>query len=243
MFNILSAPDATPALWSNGNSATASGASTPITQLQSTNVWALRSEVIDGINEIMDEIRLVDEQVQAYSDIIIHPGDYIMVHRPSRTVQKFLTRSKRKFTVFLVVDPTSAATAEDPYVSFRKLLVAGGSTVITVMNTGLMAYMTRVNKVILSARAMTAKGDVIVDSGAAVLARAARERGRTIIVLGGVYKLTPDSQINQDVATEWGDPSKYTSFSDGQMVGHVRVKNAVSEFVPAEFVDTYITNL
>lgn len=243
MFTLLSDPDfdssptSTPRL--------GSGASTPQRHPVSTNVHALRSEVIDGIEEIMDEIRQVDEQVQAYAEIVIHPGDYILVHQPSRTVQKFLMRAatKRKFTLFLVVDPSEAATADDAYASLRKSLSSGGSTVVNIMNVGLMAYMSKVNKVILGARAITRKGGVVVDAGAAVIARAAREQGRTVIVLGGVYKLNPDSRYHDEAFIEWGDPSKYVNFADGEMVEQVRVKNALAEFVPTELVNTYITNL
>ncbi|OTB09031.1 hypothetical protein M426DRAFT_18422 [Hypoxylon sp. CI-4A] len=243
MFNLLSDPDFVPSPSSTPK--LGSGASTPQRFPQSTNMSALRSEVIDGIEEIMDEIKQVDEQVQAYADIVIHPGDYILVHQPSRTVQKFLTRaaSKRKFTLFLVVDPSTASTTEDPYAPLRKSLSSSGSTVVNIMNIGLMAYMSKVNKVILGARAITRKGDVIVDSGAAVIARAAREQGRTVIVLGGVYKLSPDSRSHQETSVEWGDPSEYVSFADGAMVKQVRIKNAISEFIPTELVNTYITNL
>ena len=243
MFNLLADPDTIPPVWSTGASpAPGSGVSTPMVDPQSTDVKALRSEVIDGIEEIMDEIRQVDEQVQAYSDIIIHPGDYILVYQPCKTVQRFLTRSKRRCTVFLVVDP-SAQPADDLYASFRKQMAATGSVVVNIMNTGLMAYMSRVNKVILSARAIMSTGGVLVDGGASVIARAAKELGRTVIVLGGVYKLSPDNQIDQETSTEWGNPSKYVNYSDGRMVRQVTVKNAVTEFVPCELVNTYITNL
>ncbi|KAI0833173.1 nagb/rpia/CoA transferase-like protein [Hypoxylon sp. FL0890] len=243
MFNLLSDPDFVPSPGSTPR--LGSGASTPQRHPHSTNVPALRSEVIDGIEEIMDEIRQVDEQVQAYAEIVIHPGDYVLVHQPSRTVQKFLTRaaSKRKFTVFLVVDPTASSTADDPYAALRKSLTSGGSTVVNIMNVGLMAYMSKVNKVILGARAITRKGGVLVDAGAAVIARAAQEQGRTVIVLGGVYKVSPDSRFHHEDFVEWGNPSKYVNFADGAMVGQVRVKNAIAEFVPAELVNTYITNL
>ncbi len=243
MFNLLSDPDFTPSPGSTPK--LPSGASTPQRHPQSTNVQALRSEVIDGIEEIMDEIKQVDEQIQAYAEIVIHPGDYILVHQPSRTVQKFLTRaaSKRRFTVFLVVDPSTASAPEDPYASFRKSLSSGGSSVVNVMNIGLTAYMSRVNKVILGARAITGKGGVFVESGAAVIARAAHEQKRTVIILGGVYKLSPDSRFHHEGSIEWGDPSKYINFADGTMVGQVRVKNAIAEFIPSDLVNTYITNL
>ncbi len=246
MFNLLSDPNVFAPTGSNASTpGQVSGASTPILIPQATNVSALRSEVIDGIQEIMDEIKMVDEQVQTYADIFIHPGDYILVYQPSRTVQKFLARaaSKRKFTVFLVVDPSSATSSDGQYASLLKSMASNGSSVITVLNAGLMAYMSRVDKVILGARAITAQGGVIVDSGAAAIARAARERRRTVIVLGGVYKLSPESKLLSESQVEWGDPSKYVNFADGSLVSHVRVKNAVSEFLSADQVDTYITNL
>ncbi|KAI1355269.1 initiation factor 2 subunit family protein [Xylaria sp. FL0043] len=247
MFNLLSDPNVFPPTGSNASTpGQLSGASTPILNPQPTNVSALRSEVIDGIQEIMDEIKMVDEQVQAYADIFIHPGDYILVHQPSRTVQKFLTRAavKRKFTVFLVVDPSSAATGSDSqYASLLKSMASNGSSIITVLNAGLMAYMSRVDKVILGARAITAQGGVIVDAGAAAIARAARERRRAVIVLGGVYKLSPESKLLPESQIEWGDASKHVNFTKGDLVSPVKVKNAASEFLPADQVDTYITNL
>lgn len=241
MFGLLSDPNFTPSPGSTPQ--LGSGSSTPQRYPQSTNVQALKSEVIDGIEEIVDEIKQVDEQIQNYADIHIHPGDYIMVYEPTRTVQKFIARasSKRKFIVFLVVDPSS--NSGDPYASFRKALSSGGSTVVNVMNVGLMAYMSRVNKVIIGARAITSTGGVVVDSGAAAIARAAQQQGRTVIVLGGVYKISPDNRSHQETSVEWGSPSKYVNFADGQMVGQVKVKNASSEFIPTEFVNTYITNL
>lgn len=240
MLQLLSDPEHVPP----GSPQFGSGSSTPLFNAQNANVYAFRTEIIEGIEEIMDEIKQVDEQIQAYSDIIIHPGDYILIHQPTRTVQKFLTKaaSKRRFTVFLSVENTLSSAEEDPYASFRKSVTSHGSLVINIMNGGLMAYMSRVNKVILSARAITGKGEVVVDSGAAAIARAARELGRTVVVLGGVYKVSPDSH-ELETHVEWGAPSKYVNFSDGAMVGHVEVKNAVSEFIPAEYVDTYLTNL
>lgn len=246
MFNLLSDPSVLLSPGSNTSTpGQLSGASTPILNTQGTNVSALRNEVIDGIQEIMDEIKQVDEQVQTYADIFIHPGDYILVYQPSRTVQKFLSRaaSRRKFTVLLVVDPSSVADVDGQYASLLKSMTSSGSSVITVLNAGLMAYMSRVDKVILGAQAITAQGGVIVDSGAAAIARAAHERRRTVIVLGGVYKLSPENEVLPEGQVEWGDPSKYVDFSDGSMVSQVKVKNAVSEFLPANQVDTYITNL
>ncbi|KAI2640158.1 initiation factor 2 subunit family protein [Xylaria nigripes] len=245
MFNLLSDPNVISSMGSNASTPRQlSGASTPVLNSQA-NLSSLRSEVIDGIQEIMDEIKMVDEQVQTYADVFIYPGDYILVYQPSRTVQKFLSKaaSKRRFTVFLVVDPSSTTNSEEQYASLHNSLASHGSNVITVLNAGLMAYMSRVDRVILGARAIVAQGGAIVDSGAVSIARAAHECGKTVIVLGGVYKLSPETTFPSEGQVEWGNPSKYVNFADGSMVSHVSIKNAVSECIPAHHVDIYITNL
>ncbi|KAI0389650.1 initiation factor 2 subunit family protein [Xylariaceae sp. FL0594] len=246
MFNLLSDPNDLPSAGSAVSTpGLGSGASTPIGTGQVANVSALRSEVIDGIQEIMDEIKMVDEQVQTYADIFIHAGDYVLVYQPSRTVQKFLTRAaaKRNFTLFLVVDPPSSPSSGERYAPLLKSLAGHGSNVITLQNTGLMAYMSRVDKVILNAHAITGHGGVIVDSGTAAIARAARERRRTVIVLGGVYKISSESKLLPERQIEWGEASKYVDFAEGSLVSHIRINNAISEFLPADHVDTYISNL
>ncbi|KAI0141214.1 hypothetical protein GGR57DRAFT_420420 [Xylariaceae sp. FL1272] len=247
-FNLLSITgDITPTT-ARSNASTpkiGSGTSTPLGPAQSTNVHALRSEVIDGIEEIMDEIKQVDEQIQSYADTFINPGDYVLVHQPSKTVQKFLTRAslKRKFTVFVAVNSSPETKPEDQYASLRKSLASHGSNVIIIMNAGLMVYMSRVDKVILSGRAITAQGGVIVDGGAVSIAQAARERQRDVMILGGVYKVCPDTSIVPEDLVEWGDPSKHVSYGDGVLASQALVRYPVSEYLPGESVNTYITNL
>lgn len=223
-----------------------SGTSTPASwRGNSAQVHALRSEVIDGIEEIKDEISQVDEQIAALADVQIHPGDYVLVHQPSPTVERFLLRAalKRKFTVLIATEPLRKPSSEVQHASFRKKLGSAGITVVNVMNGGLMAYMSRVDKVILGARAIVANGGVVTDAGAAAVARAAKEQGNAVIVLSGVYKLSPENPFDEESLIEWADPSTYVNFSDGQMVSGVEIRSAITELVPPELIDTYITNL
>lgn len=245
LFHLLAVSSPTendPAMLSPfGNS----GASTPSWRGHSAQVHALKSEVIDGIEEIKDEISQVDDQIAALAELQIHPGDYILVHQPSPTVERFILRAalKRRFTLLIATGPLRKESTEVQYASFRKKLMTAGITVINVMNGGLMAYMSRVDKVILGARAVVASGAIVTDAGAAVIARAAKEQGNAVIVLSGVYKLSPDSPFSEESLIEYGDSSSYVSFSDGPMVTGVEIRSALTELVPAEYIDTYITNL
>ncbi|GAB0138358.1 hypothetical protein EsDP_00006593 [Epichloe bromicola] len=224
-----------------------SGTSTPtrITHQTNSQVHALRSEVIDGIEEIKDEISQVDDQIAALAEVQIRPGDHIVLHQPSPTVERFVLRAaaKRKFTVLIATEAPRKQTGEMQYANFRKKLTTSGITVVNVMNSGLMAYMSQVSKVILGARTIVANGGAVTDAGAAAIARAAKEQGIAVVVLAGVYKLSPVNPFDEDSLIEWGDSSSFVSFADGSMVNNVEIRSAVTELVPAEFIDTYVTNL
>jgi translation initiation factor eIF-2B subunit beta len=237
MFNLLSVAEI--------SHSPLTGASTPMSQAQPASVSALRSEVVDGIEEILDEISQADDQIASFAEIQIHPGDYVLAYLPSRTVERFLIKAaaRRRFTVFIAsLDPPQTGTAEAPYAALRKKLNASGVKTISLASNGLMAYMSRINKVVISAKVVYQNGGLLVDSGAAVAAQAAHACSRPVIALGGVYKFCPEDP-SDEVAGESGDSSSYVSYADGLKVDSLEVENTVADYVPPELVDVYLTNL
>lgn len=190
----------------------------------------------------MDELHQASDQIAAFADVQIHPGDHILAFQPSPTVEKFLVRaaSKRHFTALIATGSPTAKGAE-AYGSLKKKLGAAGVKTIHVMSGSYAAYMPKVSKVIVPARAILANGAVIADGGAVVVAKAAKEFAKPVIVLGGVYKLCPENLVEDPV--ELGDSSTFISFTNGPLVDGVNVESAVAELVPPELVDMYITNL
>ena len=203
----------------------------------------MRSEVIDGIEEIQDEIKQVDDQIAAFADIQIHPGDYVMVYRPTPTVEKFLVKaaSKRRFTVLLIGESPRKGE-ETPYASLRKKLAVHHVNTIKITSNSAMAYMARVNKVVLDAQAIDGSGGVLADGGAGVVARAAHEMGRTVIVLGGVYKISPEESLEPDAMVDLGDSAALVDYSKGELI-EADVENVINDYLEAGLVDIYITNL
>lgn len=222
-----------------------SGTSTPQRGHTSAQVYALRAEVIEAIEEIKDEISQVDDQIAAMAEVHVHPGDYVLVHQPSPTVEKFILRAalRRKFVVLIAIDPSDTVDGKSQYASFRKKLIAAGISVINVSNAGLACYMPRVNRVLLGARAIVANGGVVTDAGAVALSRSAKQKGIAVVVLGGVYKLSPQSPFSISSTIEWGNPSAHVNFSNGPLVDGAEVMDGITELVPAEMIDTYISNL
>lgn len=241
MFNLLSVVEPGE---STGTGTPATGASTPVFQATSS-ANALRSEVIDGIEEIMDELSQADDQIAGFAEVQIHPGDYILAYQPSPTVEKFLVRaaSKRHFTALIASGPPGRGAPEASYASLKKKLNAAGVKTIHIMTGNFAAYMPRVSKVVMGASAVLANGAIVTDGGSAVVARAAHEFSKPVIVLGGVYKLCPENSSEVENPVELGDSSSYVSFADGPLVSGVEVENTVSELVSPELIDIYITNL
>ncbi|KAL2016001.1 hypothetical protein VTK56DRAFT_4447 [Thermocarpiscus australiensis] len=238
MFNLLSVanPADTPV----------TGGSTPLSQAQTASVHALRSEVTDGVDEIMDEIHQADDQIASFADIQIHPGDYVLVYQPSKTVERFLVKaaSKRRFTVIIasLEIPRDGASGA-PYAALRKKLNAAGVSTINLASNGLMAYIPRVNKVIFGAKAVFQNGGLLVDSGSCIAAQAAHEYLKPVIVLCPVYKFCPEDPSDEVSRGELGNPCGFVSYTNGPVVEALEIENTVTDYIPPELVDVYLTNL
>ncbi|KAK0671831.1 hypothetical protein QBC41DRAFT_46630 [Cercophora samala] len=238
MFNILSA--------ATNADTPMTGASTPLSQAQPASVHALRTEVINGIEEIMDEIQQADDQIASFADIQIHPGEYVLAYQPTKTVERFLIKAatRRRFTVFIAsIDPIEPGNGEKPYAALRKKLNSHGVTTINLASNGLMAYIPRVNKVIFGAKVIYQNGGLLVDSGACIAAQAAREFLKPVIVLGAIYKFCPEDPSDEAVIGELGNPSSFVSYADGPEVEALDIENTVTDYIPPSLVEVYITNL
>ncbi|CAK7274758.1 GCD complex subunit gcd7 [Sporothrix epigloea] len=240
MFNLLSAVE--PSLMSGDMSSVGSGASTP-TPARTTHpsgggrVAALRDEILDGIEEIKDEIGQSDDQIAGFAESQIRPGDSVLVYEPSCTAERFLIKAaRRKYTLFLV----GAASA-----TLEKKLAMAKCSVIRISRDAVSSYMSRVHRVVLDAHAIAANGGVVTHAGGARLARAAKAAGRTVLVVGGVYRLSPEPLTRPDSFVEWGEPSRLVRFADGSLVGDggLDIEMPLTDFVPANLVDLYVTNL
>ncbi|KAG2414080.1 hypothetical protein HFD88_003271 [Aspergillus terreus] len=253
MFSLLSHPEPDPSLPSTPASASPSG------RLGHPPSKDIRAEVLDGIGEIIDELGQVDDQIAAYALDHIHSNEIILTHTSSTTVQRFLLKAaaKRKFTVIHAESypnnheathaTVSGQVPKDDEIlsteSFQKPLIELGITVILIPDSAVFALMSRVNKVILGTHSVLANGGLVAAAGTRVIARAAKVHQTPVVVVSGVYKLSPVYPFDFDSLIEYGDASKVIPYEDGDLVDQIDVQNPIYDYVPAELIDLYITNL
>lgn len=264
MFSLLSAtasPADTPPGAISPHSKTPVSAATLASRIAHSSK-DLKAEVISGIEEIIDELEQVDDQIAGYAQEHIHSNEVILTHSSSLSVQKFLLKAaeKRKFTVIMtesypndhdathssVVGKSRQELDSDDDISseaFLKPLTAAGVTVILISDASIFAIMSRVNKVILATHAVIANGGLVAAAGARIIAKAAKVHRTPVIVVSGVYKLSPEYPFEFESLIEYGDPGKVIGYDDGALVDSLEVENPVYDYVPPDLVDLYITNL
>ena len=219
-----------------------------------------KAEVVEGIEEILEELSQADEQIAGYTLDHIHSNEIILTHSSSATIQKFLLKAaaKRKFTVIHAegypngYEATHAALIGKVKVgrdnqlgseAFAKSLTALGIIVIMVPDSAVFALMSRVNKVLFDAHTVFSDGSLVASAGARAIAKAAHIHSTHVVVLSAVYQLSPVYPFHPAAIMEKGNPNQVVDFIDGSFIDKVEVDNPLYDYVPAELVDLYVTNL
>jgi translation initiation factor eIF-2B subunit beta len=263
LFTLLSNPDESspvPTPPAGTQSPVIKGCRFGNTQETSQSTIDVKAEVIDGIKELIDELEDVDDQIAASALQHIHANEIILTHTSSQTVQKFLIAAarKRKFTVIhaeaypndhvdthaTILTGGKKGDGDDQEADERwKPLISMGIQVILIPDSAVFALMSRVNKVILAPHAVLANGGLIAATGALTIAQAAKVHKTPVVVVSGVYKLSPVYPFDVEELVEYGDPGKVIGFHQGDLVENVDVSNPIYDYVSADLVDLYITNL
>ncbi|ODQ65254.1 IF-2B-domain-containing protein [Nadsonia fulvescens var. elongata DSM 6958] len=203
----------------------------------------LKPYIIEGIQELIEEIRNIEDSIAGMSVEMIHENEVLLTPSPnSKTVLEFLRRAsqKRKFSV--LVTESFPNETEIAHAFAKKLAKAGIETVI-IPDSSVYAVMSRVGKVIVGARTVLANGGCISASGIALACEAAKNHKTPVLAVTGVYKLSPLYPFDVESLIEVGNTGKVVDFSDKDMVENVEVMNPTYDYVAPENIDIYVTNI
>ncbi|ODV79774.1 nagb/rpia/CoA transferase-like protein [Suhomyces tanzawaensis NRRL Y-17324] len=204
----------------------------------------LRSIIIQGIRDLVDEISNVDEGMETMSVDLIHDNEILLTPTPtSSTVLQFLikARAKRKFTVLVTENyPNDINEAH----KFVKTLVDNKVETILIPDSTTFAVMSRVGKVIIGSNAVFANGGSMTNSGVANVVECAKENKTPVFAVAGLYKLSPLYPFNRDDLIEVGNSGKVLNYDDFDLIENVDViTNPLDDYIPPEHIDIYITNI
>lgn len=202
-----------------------------------------KADIIEGIQELIDEIDNNDDTIGAMSLDMIHENEVLLTPTPeSSTVKDFLMRAaqKRKFSV-LITDSFPNGV-EKAHSLARELSKLGIETVV-IPDTLVLAVMSRVGKVIIGTRTVLANGGCITSAGVSLACECAHEYRTPVLAVTGLYKLSPLYPFDIESLIEVGDSSKVIPFSDSNLMNNVQVMNPTYDYVAPEHIGIYATNI
>jgi translation initiation factor eIF-2B subunit beta len=202
-----------------------------------------KAEIIEGIQELIDEISNIDDTIAGMSVEMIHDNEILLTPSPgSKTVLEFLLRASQKRTFEVLVTecfPNEISVAHE----FAKKLSKAGIRTVIIPDTATSAVMSRVGKVVIGTRSVLANGGCVASAGVGVVCECAKEYRVPVLAVCGLYKLSPLYPFDIESLIEVGDTGKVVSFSDGDLMNQVQVMNPTYDYIAPEHIDIYITNV
>ncbi|KAJ2000133.1 GCD complex subunit gcd7 [Coemansia thaxteri] len=200
--------------------------------------YQLKMVVLEVIREFMDEVEGTEAAIEENAREHIHSNEIILTCGRSHTVERFLkhaaSKAKRLHVIVAESAPGYAGQAQ------ARGLASANIDVIVVSDAAVFGIMSRVNKVILGAHAVLANGGVVADSGAHMIAAAARHHATQVVVCAGQYKYSPLFPFDDDGFNTVVAPDVAVAYGDGALVGAVDVANPHYDYVPPELVDILV---
>ncbi|KAK6359535.1 GCD complex subunit gcd7 [Orbilia brochopaga] len=171
-----------------------------------------------------------------------HPNDHHATHEMLRAPS---VPRKKKSSYNPKSNKAGGANQDEPMTiaEFKTTLTSMGVEVMLLPDSLVPAAMSRVNKVIMGCHVIFRNGSCITSAGAKTLARCAQEHATPVVVVSGVYKVSPIYPFNPESMLEIGDSSNLVSWAEGDMVANTEIANLATDFVPDHLIDHYITNV
>ncbi|CAI5082972.1 ANM_HP_G0209820.mRNA.1.CDS.1 [Saccharomyces cerevisiae] len=233
MFNLLQKPEQP-----HQNRKNSSGSSGMKTKTD------YRQVAIQGIKDLIDEIKNIDEGIQQIAIDLIHDHEILLTPTPdSKTVLKFLItareRSNRTFTVLVTEGfPNNTKNAHE----FAKKLAQHNIETLVVPDSAVFALMSRVGKVIIGTKAVFVNGGTISsNSGVSSVCECAREFRTPVFAVAGLYKLSPLYPFDVEKFVEFGGSQRILPRMDPRK--RLDTVNQITDYVSPENIDIYITNV
>ncbi|AQZ12597.1 GCD7 (YLR291C) [Zygosaccharomyces parabailii] len=213
-------------------------------QRSNKNKTDFRQVAIQGIKDLIDEITNIDDGIQQIAIDLIHDHEILLTPTPeSKTVLKFLLRTKersnRRFTVLVTEGfPNNTANAHE----FAKKLAHHNIETIIIPDSAVFALMSRVGKVIIGTKAVFVNGGSISStSGVSAVCECAHEFKTPVFAVAGLYKFSPLYPFDVEKFVEFGGSQRVLSHMDPEL--RLDTINPITDYVPPENIDIYITNV
>ncbi|KAI8585948.1 hypothetical protein BDZ88DRAFT_431028 [Geranomyces variabilis] len=198
------------------------------------------ADVKQSIEEMIDELENTNDNISNQAWEHIHSKEIILTIGNSATVITFLKEAAKVREFQVIVAETSPSYSGH---SMSVSLAESGIDTTSITDSAIFAVMSRVNKVILGAHAVTANGGIVAACGSKVVAAAAKEYSTPMVVCTGLHKLSPEYPYDTDIFGMCVSPDAVIGFEDGGVIDTVDIVNPQFDYIGPEDISLFITNV
>lgn len=199
----------------------------------------LKQLLLAQIREIIDEIDVSRQSVTEQAKEHISDNDLILTLGLSDTLVCFFKEAHEVCKFEIIVAET--APTFSGHRTAKRLAECGIQTNL-VQDAAIFAVMQRVDKVIISAHGIMATGGIIANSGALLVAHAAKAHSVPVFVLGALYKFTPLHPIDSLTYNEFLSPDVILRHKEGDVGERIEAIVPAYDYVPPKLVSLILTN-
>ena len=208
-----------------------------------------KSEVIESVGELIDELEAVTSHVNAQALEHVSPGSVVLVagggsRAETHAVEAFLREANRKRAFQVVV---AEPEPNGPGHALAKTLADKGAETTVVGDAASFAVMPRAHLVVLSARGVFADGAALCPAGNRAVAVAAKAHRVPVIVLAGTHQISPLGPEDPEYdADELASPAGVFEYArgvpDGDVAETLAVANPTHDRVAPELITLFATD-
>ena len=207
-----------------------------------------KSEVIESVGELIDELEAVTSHVNAQALEHVSPGCVVLTagggsRAESYVVEAFLREANRRRAFQVVV---AEPNVSGPGHEMAKALADKGVETTVIGDAAAFAVMPRAHLVVLSARGVFADGAALCPAGNRAVAVAAKAHRVPVIVLAGTHQISPlgpdDPEYDADELEPPAGVFEYAALSSDDGDGAFTVANPVHDRVAPELITLFATD-
>jgi translation initiation factor 2B subunit (eIF-2B alpha/beta/delta family) len=176
---------------------------------------AFKSEVIEVIGELIEELESVSAHITQQALEHISPQTVVFTSGGSELVESFLREANRKRKFQTIV--AEGAPGFSGHRMARTLSEKGLETTV-VSDSAVFAVMSRANIVVIAAHGVFSNGGVLARAGDHTVALAAKQHAVPVVVLAGLHELSPlgpgDPEFEMNDLLSPADMIGYTALAD-----------------------------
>lgn len=223
----------------------------------------LREDILDGLQELQDEVKQAEEQIAEYAPQYIHNRAVVLVNQTSRVAQRFLVAAakKAKFTAIFVESssryhyrgaPASShpSSSVPPDTMSRQEFLAPlkkvGISVSVVSLTSLPPILKWCTHLITVPSIVFADGSYLGPAGLDMLVGAAQDHDILVLMLSAVYMIAPLTQLNYEGLLSPDRSNLSSWYEDTDLLGSssgIKLRAVDDEHVRPNPSTLLITNL